>query len=174
MNLAAKITWGLSALTVVGLAALAAPAVASTLQTVTPIVVTAAAAASAEPTDDKPVHVTPPRELTPIEARAHEVGCDEFAAVGGYASAAHPSPRPDKGAREFATGPVTFGADGGVETYTVQPGDAGMAIGERFCVDYITVYVASGIYPVPHPGDVLLINPGPPTYERKFPAPTTP
>ncbi len=61
----------------------------------------------------------------------------------------------DSGSREFAAGEVTRDAEGRLATYTVAAGDAGLAIGERFCVDYITVFQFNHIYPMPQPGDVL-------------------
>jgi len=60
---------------------------------------------------------------------------------------------------EYAKGTVTVNAEGTLATYTVAAGDAGVAIGERFCVDYITVFQYNDIYPVPHPGDVVLLLP---------------
>jgi len=68
-------------------------------------------------------------------------------------------PRPDRGPRDFAAGTVTYDEDGNVATYTVAPGDAGAAIGERFCIDYVSLLAANGVFPTIHPGDVLVINP---------------
>lgn len=65
----------------------------------------------------------------------------------------------DMGPRQFAEGTVTRDADGRLATYTVAPGDAGPAIGTRFCVDYITVLQYNGVYPWPHPGDILRLHP---------------
>ena len=110
----------------------------------------------------KPVVDETPEPRDPLQAAAWEIGCDDFAPVGGYAGAARPSPRPDMGATEFAAGTVTYGEDGGVETYTVAAGDAPQALGERFCVDYITLLVANHRFPpgkTIQPGDVLQINP---------------
>jgi hypothetical protein len=168
MTLAAKITTGVVALVVVGLVALAAPAIATIGQAAheTTRGVSNLAATfepSAEPVV-QPVEPTP--EPTPhddLQAAAWAIGCDDFVSVGGYANAKKPSPRPDRGASEYASGTVTFGEDGGVETYTVAAGDSGMSIGERFCVDYITLEVANQqrwrMGRQLQPGDVLLINP---------------
>jgi hypothetical protein len=65
----------------------------------------------------------------------------------------------DMGSTEFARGTVTRNAEGTIATYTVAAGDAGMAIGERFCVDYITVFQYNDIYPTPQAGDVVLLLP---------------
>lgn len=64
----------------------------------------------------------------------------------------------DHGPLEFAAGDVSLDSDGHPETYTVAAGDSGLAIGERFCADYITVFQFNDVYPVPHPGDVLALR----------------
>ena len=64
----------------------------------------------------------------------------------------------DAGPLELAAGDVTLDADGKVVSYTVAAGDSGLAIGERFCVDYITVFQFNHVYPEPHPGDVLALQ----------------
>lgn len=65
----------------------------------------------------------------------------------------------DMGPREFAAGEVGYDEDGKIATYTVVPGDAGAALGERFCTDYVMLLGAndkwtSGM----HPGDVLRLS----------------
>lgn len=64
----------------------------------------------------------------------------------------------DAGPLEFAVGEVGVDDAGRLATYTVAAGDAGFAIGERFCVDYITLFQFNHVYPVPHPGDVLVLH----------------
>ncbi|WP_345802612.1 LysM domain-containing protein [Microbacterium sp. AZCO] len=178
MNLAGKVTLGASVVVIGGLVALAAPAIAAIGQAAAPIIETAQRASAAPTTDAEPAHETAwdaedhgTANAAPEDAltrRAHEVGCDAFVHVGNYdtrtgvVGAKRADPRPDMGPREFAAGPVTLNDDGSVATYTVQPGDAGMAIGERFCVDYVTLFDANGKWPPAatiQPGDVLQINP---------------
>ena len=165
MNLAAKITTGVAVVVVGGLVALAVPAFASIAQSAHDTIegagnIAATLDPSAEPDAGSTLEPTPePTPTEPLQAAAWAVGCDDFAAVGGYAGAAKPSPRPDRGPLEYASGPVTLNADGEVETYTVQSGDAGTSIGERFCVDYVTLLVANDAWPTLQPGDVLVINP---------------
>lgn len=179
MNTAAKIATGASVVVVAGLIALAAPAFVGIVTAVgpaadrireltTPVAepVTESGSSSNTTTVDVTQVTRDRTPPNPLQERARAVGCDQFAAVGGYGrrdgvtSYVKPSPRPDMGARESASGPVLFYDDGGVATYTVRPGDSGMAIGERFCVDYITVFVANDIKGgVIHPGQVLQINP---------------
>lgn len=68
----------------------------------------------------------------------------------------------DMGASEYASGPVSYDEHGKIETYTVQPGDALAAIGERFCIDYITVGVYNHRMPpgkTIQPGDILALRP---------------
>lgn len=160
MSRTAKLAVILSALVVAGLVAVAAPAVASVASEVGgwALFNEAEPVAEDEPVveDEEAAEIEP---SDPLQEAAWAIGCDDFAAVGGYAGAPRPSPRPDMGARELAAGSVTLGTDGEVQTYTVAPGDAGAAIGERFCVDYVTLLVANDTFPTIHPGDVLRINP---------------
>ncbi|MGP6205078.1 LysM domain-containing protein [Microbacterium sp.] len=70
----------------------------------------------------------------------------------------------DMGASGYAAGPVGYDEHGRIETYTVQPGDALAAIGERFCIDYITVGVYNHRMPpgkTIQPGDILVLRPDP-------------
>ena len=69
----------------------------------------------------------------------------------------------DMGTSELARGPVTRDADGRIFSYEVQSGDSLIAIGERFCVDYVTVgnfNHVRGFEPIA-PGDVLYLRPDP-------------
>lgn len=65
----------------------------------------------------------------------------------------------DMGPRQFATGTATYDDDGQPVAYTVAAGDAGEAIGARFCIDYITVMPFNDTFPMIHPGDVLRLRP---------------
>jgi hypothetical protein len=160
MNRAGWVAAGISAAAIVALVALAAPALGAIGQAAERAgSVLGTASPAAQPAASHATSTPSPTPRDGKQAKAWEIGCDDFANVGGYVRGPRPSPRPDRGSREFASGTVTFGADGGVETYTVAPGDAGEAIGERFCVDYITLYVANDKHPTVHPGDVLQINP---------------
>ncbi|WAA66335.1 LysM peptidoglycan-binding domain-containing protein [Microbacterium oxydans] len=69
----------------------------------------------------------------------------------------------EMGESELARGPVTLDADGEIFSYEVQAGDSLIAIGERFCVDYVTVGSFNhvrGFEPIA-PGDVLYLRPDP-------------
>ncbi|MFD5215141.1 hypothetical protein [Microbacterium sp. NPDC058345] len=63
----------------------------------------------------------------------------------------------DTGAASLAGGPASLTDDGRVQSYTVQSGDAPAAIGERFCIDYITVLQFNNIETTVQPGDVLTL-----------------
>lgn len=67
----------------------------------------------------------------------------------------------DRGPSEAASGTVTD--DGAAVSYTVEPGDALLGIGSRFCVDYVTVakYNHVSLFNDIHPGDVLVLKPDP-------------
>ena len=132
MKRAALVAAAASVAVIVGLGVLAIPAVVATWTAAAPIVQTAAKAVAAsppEPTGGAAAQEpnVPQDDVDPQAVRAKEVGCDGFPKLGWETV----SPRPDKGPREYANGTVTFGADGGVATYTVAPGDSGQAIGER-------------------------------------------
>lgn len=77
--------------------------------------------------------------------------CDSYLRIRLSAPGPHRGYLPEKiedhGSSEYASGPVGYDADGQVETYTIQPGDTMVGIGERFCIDYVTVAVYNDIYP---------------------------
>ncbi|TQM34710.1 hypothetical protein [Microbacterium kyungheense] len=168
MKPAAKITTGIAGVAVAGLVALAVPAfiaightaggvaqgLGNTMDTLEP---------SVEPTPEPTPE--PTRQPTPHDAKqaaAWEIGCDDFVTVGDYVNGERP-PRPDRGASEYASGTATYREDGSVATYTVAAGDSGMSIGERFCVDYITLYIFNRVpQGTLQPDMVLKINPEPP------------
>lgn len=70
----------------------------------------------------------------------------------------------DMGATTYASGTVRQNADGEIEAYTVQSGDTPAGIGERFCIDYITVLIYNHRVPpgtTIQPGDILVLRPDP-------------
>ncbi|MEJ1086850.1 LysM peptidoglycan-binding domain-containing protein [Microbacterium sp. Mu-80] len=92
-------------------------------------------------------------------------GCASNAAIHPYG--AH-DPRAqlggelvDMGASDLASGEVGYNADGLIETYTVESGDSLIAIGERFCIDYVTVGAYNDRFGPKQiqPGDVLILRP---------------
>ena len=61
-----------------------------------------------------------------------------------------------------ATGAVGLDDDGQIATYTVASGDTGYGIGDRLCIDYITLLAYNGKFAPPNeiqPGDVLILRP---------------
>lgn len=159
-----------SALVVAGLSALAVPAVASigtaardvgsnlaeTLQSPEPVpepesAISAEAdieAARAE--DPHPTDINHPSRWAP--------GCEQNSDFM-YGKLRGAQTLVDMGAREYANGAVSRDEQGRIAAYTVAPGDAPAAIGERFCVDYVTVMTHNGVYPTLQPGDVLSLLP---------------
>jgi LysM repeat protein len=67
----------------------------------------------------------------------------------------------DNGPTELADGTVGYDAEGRISTYTVQPGDAGESIGNRFCIDFLSLASYNGRNgpKVIQPGDVLVLRP---------------
>lgn len=72
-----------------------------------------------------------------------------------------------------AAGEVALNADGEIESYTVAAGDSMPGIGQRFCVDEVTVSQYNHVFPwgAIHPGDVLILRPDPdePWYNDPLP-----
>lgn len=67
----------------------------------------------------------------------------------------------DLGSRDYAAGETTLDADSKILSYTVAPGDSPIAIGDRFCVDYVTVLQYNHTWPAIDPGEVLVLSPDP-------------
>ena len=164
MNRAAKVTTGVAVLIVGCLVALTAPAVAAIGQAANG---TAQGVSNlATPLDASPESVAEtvdsesPEPRDPKQAAAWAIGCDDFGLARGYSGSPQATyPRPDRGPSEFASGTVTLDPEGNVATYTVAPGDAGMSIGERFCIDYVSLLAVNDAFPTLQPGQVLTINP---------------
>ena len=67
----------------------------------------------------------------------------------------------DLGESSYAQGEVTLNDEGQIASYTVAPGDGPIAIGDRFCVDYVTVLQYNRTWPEIDPGEVLELRPDP-------------
>ncbi|MBB2974463.1 hypothetical protein FHX49_002546 [Microbacterium endophyticum] len=78
------------------------------------------------------------------------------------ASLALPENLVDMGVNDTARGEVGYGPDGGIATYTVEPGDALFGIGDRFCIEnglmIATLNGHRGSDAI-QPGEVLVLNP---------------
>lgn len=85
----------------------------------------------------------------------------------------HPENLVDMGPREFAAGKVGYADDGRIATYTVAPGDAPWAIGDRFCIyNGLTIPDLNGHkgYEPIQPGEVLVLDPAAvPGFEYDYP-----
>ena len=164
MNRAAKVTTGVAVLIIGGLVVLAAPAIQTLGQAAHDTaqgVGTLAKTVEASPeTDAESVGTASPEPRDAKQAAAWAIGCDDFGLAHGYSGSPQATyPRPDRGSSEFASGTVTLDSGGNVDTYTVAPGDAGMSIGERFCIDYVSLLAVNDAFPTLQPGQVLRINP---------------
>lgn len=173
MNLAAKVTVGVSALAVAGLVALAAP----------PVVAAATWAADRlAPTDEPTVEPSPEAsaEDDAIGKKMIDELGDGYVYVGN--STAIPKNAPagcaeprwlhvgggragingaliDRGVNDVARGTVGLDADGKIKTYTVAAGDALYAIGDRFCIaNALTIATLNHTRTI-QPGEVLLLAP---------------
>lgn len=67
----------------------------------------------------------------------------------------------DQGTREFASGQVGFDDEGNIVSYTVAPGDAPDAIGERLCIYNGIMLATLNHTRTIHPDQVLRLNPDP-------------
>ena len=188
MNIVARITYLASALVVAGLIALAAPMVAGALtlasdtrpalsatsapaEADTP---TAEAVASSSPVASNDTDYTTWSEVDLAAAQAEDPhpsiinhpsrfapGCVQNSEIrSGRLVGAQTIV--DTGAREPASGSTVSDASGRIVGYKVDAGDAGAAIGERFCIDYVTVLVHNDSFGpnAIQPGQVLELVPG--------------
>lgn len=68
----------------------------------------------------------------------------------------------EMGPMELASGEPVLDADGEIVAYPVMPGDSLIAIGQRFCIDYVTIALYNHVANMTvHPGDVLILRPDP-------------
>lgn len=173
MNSAAKITTGVAVLLVGGLAALAAPAVSGAYaemsswaifqQTEAPPTVEPAAAENVpigkkmvDELGDGYVYVGNDTAIP----KGSPAGCEDPAwlHVGGM-SASLSGDLVDRGARDLAAGSAGLNDVGQIVTYTVAPGDALYAIGDRFCIaNALTIATLNHTRTI-QPGEVLLLHP---------------
>lgn len=67
----------------------------------------------------------------------------------------------EMGATELASGQTILDEEGAIIAYEVAPGDSLIMIGERFCIDYLTVGMYNHVKGSIHPGNVLFLRPDP-------------
>ena len=67
----------------------------------------------------------------------------------------------DLGPSDYAAGETVLDETGTILSYTVAAGDSPIAIGDRFCIDYITVLQYNHTWPEIDPGEVLVLSPDP-------------
>lgn len=175
MNAAGKITTGLAALTVVGLAVLAVPAIAPLFAATESAATTKASAPASTPTDAPTVGVV---DVGPGGVDYQDIGggvsipatgpgeCSTWSAIHPYGAwdpqAKLGGTMTDLGPVTYASGSVGLNSEGEIETYTVAAGDTGMGIGERLCIDYVTVLAYNDTFMSDvglQPGDVLVLRP---------------
>ena len=170
MNRASKIIVAASAAVIAGLVALAVPAIAALPDTLAP---DPAATAETAPAPKHQLAAAPVSSSGPAlqTINGHTFSaegpgnCTTNAAIHPYGTA---DPRAkllgeltDMGETEFASGDVRFTPDGLIDSYTVVPGDSLIGIGERFCIDYVTVGAYNdrlGSNAI-QPGDTLVLRP---------------
>ena len=172
MNRAAKVTTGVAVIVVGGLVALAVPAVASVHGALSSWVIfqpTGEPTVEPASTEDDAVGEEMIDELgdgyvyvgngTAIP-KGNPAGCEHPAwlHVGGT-SASLSGDLVDRGARDLAVGTAGLDDEGRIVTYTVAPGDALYAIGDRFCIaNALTIATLNHTRTI-QPGEVLLLHP---------------
>lgn len=171
MNRAGKVATGVAVLVVGSLIAVAAPAVAamhgelSSWAIFAPIERSAEQSASADDgiahemideLGDDYVYVGNGTAIP----RNSPAGCDEPAWLHvGRMSASLSGDLVDRGERDLAAGATGLDDEGRIVTYTVAPGDALYAIGDRFCIaNALTIAVLNHTRTI-QPGEVLLLSP---------------
>lgn len=179
MRLAGKIATGVSVLVVGGLLAVAVPAVASMTDEVMSwamfaptersAVTPSSRAAATSTSEGDPIGQEMIAELgdgylyvgngTAIP-KGSPAGCETPAWIfTGGMSASVSGNLVDRGTRDLAAGTVGLDDNGAVVTYTVAPGDALLAIGERFCIANALAIANLNHTRVVQPGEVLLLRP---------------
>lgn len=165
MDRTQKITVAVSALAVAGLVALAAPPVVAATSWASERFAPASVPV-AEPVDE------PVDEAADLPDGYVSVGegtfipeggpgdCDASAWIHlGRMSASLSGDLVDQGARDLAAGTVGRDDEGRIVTYTVAPGDALYAIGDRFCIaNALTIATLNHTRTI-QPGEVLLLSP---------------
>ncbi|PRB13244.1 LysM domain-containing protein [Microbacterium sp. MYb62] len=160
MKRSAKITTAaVAAVVVAGVVALAAPAMIDALPRVSAPTeqATPPAAGHDDAAERTIVPASGPGDCT-SSARI-EIGSDD----GSVMHAALRGDLVEMGASALANGVVTRDAEGEIFSYEVAPGDSLIAIGERFCVDYVTVGSFNHVRGAEtiSPGDILYLRPDP-------------
>ena len=173
VNLAGKITLGAAALIIGGLVILAVPSVASATGVIS-------SWANSEPAE-APSNADPVENSdAAIEQKMLDELGDEYVYVGNGTAIPKNSPAGceeprwlhlgggrasingdlvDRGVNDLARGTVGLDSDGNVKTYTVEPGDALYAIGDRFCIaNALTIATLNHTRTI-QPGEVLLLAP---------------
>lgn len=170
MKRSTKITMVVSAAVVAGLLILALPAMLGATSWATGVFGAGSSAASASPnptdeaaSDDGLVYLGDgisvpaggPGDCTTnsrINIRADDDGPYHSTLLGELV---------EMGPSELASGEALTDADGEIYAYVVAPGDSPIAIGERFCIDYVTVQHHNHVRQNINPGDVLYLRPDP-------------
>lgn len=192
MKRSAKITIVVSCVVVVGLVALAFPAIGSavawaservasdTRTTVADPKLEPTVPSSAESTDGTPDGYVYMGDNTWIpEGGPGDCPASTMVSITGQGSVAdtarllHPENLIDMGAREFAVGEVGYDDEGRIATYTVASGDSLWAIGDRFCINNgLAIGTLNGHEPYEsiQPGQVLVLNPAAvPDFKFEYP-----
>ena len=176
MNLAAKITTGVAVLLVGGLVALAVPTVSGAYAEMSSWAIfpptgeaTEGPSGESASAEDDPIGEKMIDELgdgyvyvgngTAIP-KGSPAGCEAPAwlHVGGM-SASLSGDLVDRGARDLAAGTAGLDDEGRIVTYTVAPGDALYAIGDRFCIANALTIADLNHTRTIQPGEVLLLHP---------------
>jgi LysM repeat protein len=168
---AGKIAIGVSVLVVGGLVALAAPTVAAVHGEVSSWAVFASTTNPTNPpaSEDDPVAENMMDELGEgytyvgngtVIPKNTPAGCENPVWVHtGRMSASLGGQLIDQGERDLAAGSPGLDADGKIVTYTVAPGDALSAIGDRFCIANPLAIATVNHTRTIQPGEVLLLRP---------------
>lgn len=182
MNKREGILLGASGLAVAGLIALAMPAVSELADSTTADTAAnggpTAASSPAAPSSDAVGETTASLDGEGGTAGYQDIGggvsipvkgpgdCPTWAAIHPY-DAWNPAARlggtiTDLGATSYASGEVGLNDEGEISTHTVASGDTGYGIGDRLCIDYITLLAYNGKSTSEEqiqPGDILILRP---------------
>ncbi|MDY0910785.1 LysM peptidoglycan-binding domain-containing protein [Microbacterium sp. CFBP9034] len=173
MNLAAKVTTGVAVLVVGGLVALAVPSVSAAYAEVSAwAVFQPTERRTAEPASEEDGDQVGEQTIDELGdgyvyvgngtaiPKGSPAGCEDPAWIHqGEMSASLSGDLVDRGARDLAAGTAGLDDEGRIVSYTVAPGDALYAIGDRFCIANALTIADLNHTRTIQPGEVLLLHP---------------
>jgi len=138
----------------------AAPLTALTLATIALAGCAATAAPQMAGASPEPAEVNAPGASATAETDPNACADPAWIVIGGMRASVS-GDLEDRGARDLAAGTVSLDGNGDIVSYTVAPGDAPDAIGERLCIEIAALLPFLNHVRTIQPGQVLWLRPNP-------------